>query len=403
MKKLIIFAALACILSFLLFKEGYSTAGCSANNQPAPDEGIISSVTDPDPAPPEVDSATRIQVAILLDASNSMDGLIDQAKSRLWNIVNTLTTLKFKGKTPMIQIALYMYGNQGLSMESNYIKQITPFTSDLDLISQKLFSITTNGGEEYCGAVIEDAVKKLGWGDGSSDMRLIYIAGNEPFNQGGVNYKESVSGAVNREIYINTIHCGDCRTGVAEFWKDGADRGKGKYFCINSDERIAFIETPYDEEIDRCNTKLNGTYIYYGTHGTYGYSTLHAQDANAETMSKANKVERSVSKSKAIYKNDTWDLVDKLKSDSTYTEKVEQKTLPKEYQGLSKERLKEVVKTKSVERDAIQKQITQLSKKRQEFIDAEAKKNNSKDDFGKVVQASIYELAKTKGYDIDKL
>jgi predicted secreted protein len=31
-----------------------------------------------------------IQIAILLDASNSMDGLIEQAKTQLWKIVNEL-------------------------------------------------------------------------------------------------------------------------------------------------------------------------------------------------------------------------------------------------------------------------------------------------------------------------
>lgn len=67
---------------------------------------------------------TKIQVALLLDTSSSMDGLIDQAKSRLWNIVNTLTTLKYSGQTPDIEIALYEYGNDGLSKESNYIRQI---------------------------------------------------------------------------------------------------------------------------------------------------------------------------------------------------------------------------------------------------------------------------------------
>src|SRR5690606_33770961 len=51
-----------------------------------------------------------IQVAILLDTSSSMDGLIDQAKSRLWNIVNTLTTLRYNGKKPIIEISLYEYG-----------------------------------------------------------------------------------------------------------------------------------------------------------------------------------------------------------------------------------------------------------------------------------------------------
>jgi hypothetical protein len=67
----------------------------------------------------------KIQVALLLDTSNSMDGLIDQAKSRLWNIVNTLTTLKYNGKAPQVEIALYEYGNDGLRDE-NYIRQVTP-------------------------------------------------------------------------------------------------------------------------------------------------------------------------------------------------------------------------------------------------------------------------------------
>lgn len=46
---------------------------------------------------------TKIQLSILLDTSGSMQGLIEQAKSRLWNIVNTLTTLKYKGVTPDIE------------------------------------------------------------------------------------------------------------------------------------------------------------------------------------------------------------------------------------------------------------------------------------------------------------
>lgn len=61
------------------------------------------------------DNTTKIQVALLLDTSSSMDGLIEQTKSRLWNIVNTLTTLKYNGKAPQIEIALYEYGNSGIS------------------------------------------------------------------------------------------------------------------------------------------------------------------------------------------------------------------------------------------------------------------------------------------------
>lgn len=175
-------------------------------------------------------SDNKIQVAILLDTSNSMDGLIEQAKSRLWNIVNTLTTLKYEGKTPEIEIGLYEYGNDGLSSASNYIRQVAPLTSDLDLISEKLFSLRTNGGQEYCGAVIQDAVTKLTWKDGNKNMKLVYIAGNEPFNQGPINYKEVVKNALKNDIYVNTIFCGNQEEGIRTFWQDGAITGNGKYF-----------------------------------------------------------------------------------------------------------------------------------------------------------------------------
>lgn len=398
MKRTIVFISIASVLSALIFTSSY----CETKriNIPYPDQSIFVN-QHPDPIPPDGEAETSIQVAILLDASNSMDGLIEQTKSRLWNIVNTLTTLKYKGKTPAIQIALYMYGNDGLSPDNNYIQQITPFTSDLDLISEKLFSIRTNGGSEYCGAVIQDAVKKLNWDTGSNDMKLIYIAGNEPFNQGRVSYKEAISGALNKTIYVNTIHCGDCGTGINDFWKDGAARGKGKYFCINANEQVNYIETPYDQEIENKNVQLNNTYIQYGSFGNAGYSKQAEQDKNAEYISKSNKAERIVSKSKAIYKNDSWDLVDKTKNDTAYLKRVDKKSLPKEYQNMPDDKLNEAVKAKAAEREKVQKEITELSIKRQEYINIESAKMNTKDDFGQVVKASLLELAKAKGYEVN--
>ena len=47
----------------------------------------------------------RVQIAILLDTSNSMDGLINQAKEQLWKIVNEFTLAKQKGKRPIIEVA----------------------------------------------------------------------------------------------------------------------------------------------------------------------------------------------------------------------------------------------------------------------------------------------------------
>lgn len=340
----------------------------------------------------------KIQVALLLDTSNSMDGLIDQAKSRLWNIVNTLTTLKYEGKTPAIEIALYEYGNDGLGNASDYIRQVTPLTTDLDLISEKLFSLRTNGGSEYCGAVIKDATEKLTWNDGKKSMKLIYISGNEPFNQGKTHYKEAISEALKKGIYINTIFCGNHQEGIQSFWKDGADVGQGKYFNIDSNAKVIYIATPYDDQITKCNTRLNTTYIGYGSKGVEKKRSQEVEDANAQSISGANFAERSVSKSKEVYKNESWDLVDKAKKDSKVLDEIKKEELPKELQGKTKEELKIFVAEKAKERETIQKEMADLAKKRQKYIEEEASKTKSQDDLGNAISVSIVTLAKTKGY-----
>lgn len=351
---------------------------------------------------PVMGEKTKIQVALLLDTSSSMDGLIDQAKSRLWNIVNTLTTLKYDGKTPDIEIALYEYGNDGLSKQSNYIRQIAPLSTDLDLISEKLFSLSTNGGNEYCGAVIQDATKQLRWAKDNNNMKLIYIAGNEEFNQGGINYKEAISNALKNDIYVNTIYCGDKTQGINELWKDGADYGKGKYFNIDSNQSIKYIVTPYDDEITKCNVKINNTYIGYGAKGSEKKMNQEKQDRNAQGVSASNYAERAVSKSKAVYKNESWDLVDKVKDDATAISKIKKEELPVELQNKSTVELKAIVAQKTKEREDIQKEISELAKKRQGYIDTEAKKTKKQDDLGNAISTSIVALAKVKGYTVEK-
>jgi len=377
-----------------LFAAALSLAGCNSSN------------ATPKKHKPEVEkpasATTKIQVALLLDTSSSMDGLIDQAKSRLWNIVNTLTTLKYEGKSPDIEIALYEYGNDGLSEKSNYIRQVTPLSTDLDLISEKLFALKTNGGNEYCGAVIQDATKELKWASESKNMKLIYIAGNEEFNQGKISYKESISNALKNDIYVNTIFCGNKTEGINILWKDGADRGKGKYFNIDSNQSVQYIVTPYDEEITKCDDRMNKTYINYGSRGTEKKRNQIMQDQNAKMVSSANYADRAVSKSKAVYKNESWDLVDKVKDDAGAISKIKKEELPSELQDKSTAELQKIVTEKTKERETIQKEIGVLAKKRQEYIDNESKKTKKQDDLGNTINSSIVAFAKVKGYTVEK-
>lgn len=128
--------------------------------------------------------------------------------------------------------------------KGDYIRQITLLTVDLDLISKELFALTTSGSEEYCGTVIQRAVKELEWGQNEADMKLVYIAGNEEFTQGSVSYKTAIADALKKNIFVNTIHCGDEEIGVRDYWKDAALRGNGKFFNINADATVRAIKTP---------------------------------------------------------------------------------------------------------------------------------------------------------------
>src|SRR5688572_17798159 len=152
---------------------------------------LLASLPSSAVSPPSSPKKQQIMLALLLDTSNSMDGLIDQAKSQLWKIVNELAQAKCgDGAVPDIQIALYEYGNSGLPVTSGYIRQVSPFTTDLDVVSDKLFALRTNGGDEYCGQVIKTSLNELAWSSSSEDLKMIFIAGNEPFNQGHVHFSQ---------------------------------------------------------------------------------------------------------------------------------------------------------------------------------------------------------------------
>ena len=191
---------------------------------------------------------------MLLDTSNSMDGLIDQAKAQLWEIVNELSYAKCRGERPKLEIALYEYGNDRLSERDGYIKKILGFTNDLDEISKELFSLTTNGGSEFCGNVIQTATDQLDWGSANEDLKVMFIAGNEPFTQGSVNYVNACNKANELGITVNTIFCGNFNEGINSKWKHGADLTNGYYMGIEQNSQTVYVPSPYDDKIALTST-----------------------------------------------------------------------------------------------------------------------------------------------------
>ena len=318
-----------------------------------------------------------IKVALLLDTSNSMDGLIDQAKAQLWDIVNELSYAKCGNEQPNLNIALYEYGNDNLNGEEGYIRQVIAFSDDLDEISKQLFSLTTNGGNEYCGHVIQTSLNQLKWGENEDDLKLIFIAGNEPFSQGKIKYQDAAKQAHKNGVSVNTIFCGDYNQGISTSWKDGADLAHGDYMAINHNHETTYVATPYDDKILKLNQKLNSTYVAYGNNGRKKMELQAEQDDNAQGYSDENAVSRTVSKSSHLYKNSSWDLVDAEKDKEFKYSDLKSNELPAELKDKSTKDIKIYIAKKRKEREITQAEIQSLNEKRRLFIKNQQKKDDN--------------------------
>jgi hypothetical protein len=327
-------------------------------------------------------AAPKIQAAILLDVSNSMDGLIDQAKAQLWNMVNTMGKVKCTGDAaPQIEIALYEYGRSSNDAKQGYVKRINSFITNLDSLSENLFSLTTNGGDEYCGHVIKSSIDELQWDASSDNYKVIFIAGNEDFLQGDVKYIEACNKAKQKGVIVNTIYCGNREQGINEHWNLNAECGSGSYTNINQNATEEYIPTPYDSLLITMNGRLNNTYLAYNSNGFAFKEKQIKMDAANASFSKEAEMKRIKTKGNAkAYYNGEWDLIDaKDKNGDVVLDKIDRTALPDSLKNKTKEELKVIVEQKAKERSAAQKDIAELTAKRDAYIAAEkAKRANNK-------------------------
>ena len=386
------------IFSGMLMAFTLSIYSCEFKKERNSDKPLLAEVIPKKETEPKKNT---VQIALLLDTSNSMDGLINQAKAQLWDVVNKFTHAKCGNDSrPDLQIALYQYGNDNLSYREGYVQQVLNFTGDLDEISEKLFSLTTNGGEEFCGTAIHKSLRQLNWAKNPDNLKMIFIAGNEPFTQGETHYKDAASNAKEKDVIVNTIFCGSYEQGIHGKWKEGALLAGGDYMAIDHNREIVHINTPYDKAIIDYNTKLNDTYVSYGSLGSLKKEKQTAQDYNAAELQEAVVVKRAVSKSSRLYNNKDWDLVDASNEEDFSVGSVEKKDLPKELRNKSPKEIEAYISEKKEERAKIQEKIQELNKKREKYIADNRDKNESGELENAMINA-IKKQAEEKNYRWD--
>jgi hypothetical protein len=343
-----------------------------------------------------------VDLAICLDTSNSMDGLIDSAKQKLWAIVNELSTAKPK---PILRVALFQYGNDGLNSETGWVQKVSDLTDDLDTIYGKLFALRTNGGSELVARVVRASLNDLDWKEENRPLRIIVVAGNEPATQ-DTKYKieDICKAAADKGIVVNTIFCGSETEGYQTGWADVARRTDGKYASIDADRGTVVVETPYDKPLAELSVELNKTYISYGKAGGEGKANQLAQDANSAASSAPAAAERAFSKASSLYRNARWDLVDAMQEKDFDLSKIAEADLPEEMRKLSLDERKAYIAERAKARADLQKKITDLNAKRDLAIKEErAKKGlDDKSAFDAALRGAVREQAEKQGFEFEK-
>ena len=364
----------------------------------------------PHDAPPPVQAtpapqgASATDLVLLLDTSNSMDGLIDQAKRQLWSVVRQYAGTTRDGELANLRVSVFEYGNSGLPATENYIRQVVPLTSDLDAVSAALFALTTNGGDEYCGAVIDAALDRLDWAPHDGAYRTIFIAGNEPFTQGPTAYESVCREALGKGVIVNTIHCGDASEGRNGHWTAGAEFGGGRAFNIDQDRHVPVIRCPQDARLIELGDALNGTYLWYGDAQTRGYFAENQlmQDDNADKLGAA--AERaSIKSSSNAYSNVGRDLVDSYAADNDVLGELDESELPEEMQAMTPEERVAHIKALTEQREQLKAEIAKLSAERAEFLAAEQAKlaEQGQATLGDAVSSAVREQLEDNGFVVN--
>lgn len=362
-----------------------------------------SSTAVPSDDPPFKGHRPSVDVALLLDTSNSMDGLIAQAKTQLWSIVGQFAEAKKNGQTPALRVALFEYGNNGLPAAEGYLRQVVPLSDDLDKLSESLFALSTNGGDEYCGQVIDQAITRLDWSSEPNGYKAIFIAGNEPFTQGSVDYRPTCKRAIENGIVVNTIHCGQRSAGVKGKWAHGAELAEGDFFNIDQDRAVVRIPCPQDKVIIRLNAELNKTYLWYGNRDErirYAENQT-AQDANADALGVA--AARAAVKASGGYANQRRDLVDALQADRETLQKLKPEQLPEVLQELAPAARLEHVERQAARRAELKQQIGTLAAERARYLSekqAAAAENPNRTTLGAAVNKAVEVQLKARGFEV---
>jgi len=315
------------------------------------------------------DDRLAVDAVIVLDVSESMQGLIDSARLKLWEIVNDLALSE---PAPRLRVALISYGHPDHDARAGWVRVEAPLSPDLDLVSQRLFELESEGGTEYVARAVRIALDRLSWSESRDALKLVFVAGNERADQDPQVRMEDVGAdAVTRSVLVSAIFCGRGEDEAAQSWRDLARFADGSFATIDQRAGTIAVKTPFDADLAELSAELNETFVPLGEEGRKRVENLAGQDRNAEKMSPSAAATRAATKSSPLFSSG-WDLVDAVESGEVRVVDVARDDLPEDLREMSPSELEIYVDTMGARREDLRRKIEDLAEQRRQFLGARA-------------------------------
>ena len=346
---------------------------------------------------PTLKSKPRIEVCFVLDTTGSMGGLLEGAKQKIWSIANEMISAQ---PTPELKLGLIGYRDRG----DDYVVKSFSLTDDIDAIYGHLREFQAGGGgdtPESVNEALAEAIHKMPWTSDKKVLKIIFLVGDAPPHMdypNGPKYPDLCREAAKKDLIINTIQCGEMAE-TKPIWQEIAKLSEGSYVGISQSGNVAVISTPMDKELGRLNERIGATLIPYGdstlqaeVHAKYAAAKSAPVSAMADRLTYNSKTGRAM--------QGRGELVDALNDKSLKLEEIDRKQLPAELQKLDRDEVQKRIAKARDERANLQKQIVELSKKREVYIQSENKRlaaEGKGDAFDQKVTETLHAQAAKKG------